>query len=138
LLAWRRESLPVGTIRTAPDAERWRFFTRKGSSPAPRLLCDGGQTLGYLCAAPHPRGLWVEELAAPGVAVERILATLRALAEACQAEYLVGWAWPAAWKASLQVQTRPRAVPMLADLCGDLCLSSQAPNLVHWWSSDHF
>jgi hypothetical protein len=114
-------------VRQARSRSLWRFFRWRGRIHHEWILSDGGRDRGYVIAGPHDplrdlpelgrQGLfWLDEYSAPGIARDRVLATVRALAEREGARLVGTWPRPGDPAGPFTPHARPEALPMIAPL----------------------
>ncbi|APR78405.1 Hypothetical protein A7982_03752 [Minicystis rosea] len=125
--AWRRD-FPT-FLRPARSPAVWRFFRWRSRIRNEWIVRVRGRDAGYLIAGPHDplRDLpspsdvfWLDEAAVPGVAPEKIWATVRALAVKVRAPEVHGWLGPGGAPPGAVKRARPEAFPMIAPLSAAL------------------
>lgn len=130
--AWRQSGARLWLHRSPA---LWRYFRWRNHITGEWILSDGGRDVGYLVAAraspiqdaSDPQGLtrlWVDEWAAPGVAADRVWATVRALAVREGVQAVDGWIPPHQLDARFSVRARTSTLPMIAPLTGGLAVEA--------------
>jgi GNAT superfamily N-acetyltransferase len=138
LRTWYEASYPEDFLRCVRDPALWRYFHWHNSGGEVSILGDGDGDVGYVHLRPAGDVLSVEEWAAPAVSPPRLWATLRTLADAAGASRITGWLRPDQIDARFAPSHRDRAIPMVADLTGDLGLPAIDPQRSHFSPVDHF
>jgi predicted N-acetyltransferase YhbS len=127
--AWRAD--PKAWLRPARSRALYRFFRWRNRIGDVWILSHRGRERGYLMTGPdddardlphphEPRLFWFDEVAAPGVPMPRIWATVRKLARRARAERVRGWLGPHGAPEGASVVPRPMAYPMIAPLVPEL------------------
>lgn len=122
--AWQEER--PGFVRPGRSRAILRYFKWRNGIGG-YVLSDGGRDVGYVFATlddplrdlpedREPGLLWVDEQAAPGVAHERLWATIRAIAEARRAPLVRGWVVPGVKAPPHRLIARTASIAMIAPL----------------------
>ena len=135
---WYQGSFAAGQVRPHRDELRWRFF-RWWNPPDTERVVGEGAGAGYISLGPVERDtLWVEEWAAPGIAPERLWATVRALAVERGCVNVGGWLRREQVGAMFHWTHRSESIPMVALLDERLSLTAPRIASAHFGSIDHF
>ena len=148
LIAWHEASWASSPEALRPMRSRalFRFFRWRNRVADAWILGDAGRDAGYLLAGlddprrdlPEPRPdalLWVDEWSAPGVARARVLATIRAVAEARAAREVGLWLRPGQDPAPFRSTSRTASFPMILPIAPGLTVD---PARDHLGSFEHF
>lgn len=105
ILALHEASWEPKIVRIARKIEHLRFFLFRNSADSVFMLQRQGIDVGYVIAALHDgkrddgvvaneRTLWVDEWAAPGIAIADILGAIRIIARAQSVDRIAAWLSP--------------------------------------------
>lgn len=148
LIAWYEAgwSSAGAMLRSVRSRAIWRYFRWRNRIRGEWILSEGDRDVGYLIAArdeplrdmPDPRApglFWVDEWAAPGVAADRVWATVRALAAREGALDVGAWLPPHQESAYLKPRPRTSAFSMIAPLSPALTVE---PSRAFLGAFEHF
>ena len=140
MFAWHDEGFSGRPwLRPARSPAMWRFFTFRNRLSL-CLLADAGRDVGYLATSSDAATseLWVDEWGAPGIALDRVHATLRAIADRAGLVRVTGWLRPDHAGPPFERSPRPAGVPMIAPLDATWTAASIDPEQAHFGSFDYF
>jgi hypothetical protein len=136
LLAIYDASFAPGWVRMLRSEASWRLAAWRQRSAQTLLLSDQEREVGYLTVSTHEDLLWVVDEALIDTQVDRLWATLRALAEARGAARVAGWLRADHAAGPFAAQPRSCCVPMVAPLDARLAGIGALPT--HLAAFDHF
>ena len=140
MLAWHDEGFGGRPwLRPVRSPAMWRFFTFRNQVSA-CILSDAGHDVGYLASSSDSTTgkLWVDEWSAPGIPLDRIRATLRAVSERDGLAVVTGWLRPDHAGPPFEPSPRPAGIPMIAPLEANWTAASIDPERAHFGSFDYF
>lgn len=136
LRAWYHADAVTADIFPVRSSTLWQFgkwFNRAGDE---LVLNDGKRDVGYINLHSTSQGTRLFEWAAPGVAPERVWATVRRMAEMEGQTRVGGWLRLDRREDWMTVTPRPDAIPMIAPLKDSLAVTANMK--AFFGEIDHF
>ena len=134
-------------MRVVRTPEHLRYFRQRNTADQAWMLCRGGIVVGYVIAAIHDgsrdngtsfssRTLWVDEWAAPAIAISDALGAIRMIAETESAPHVAGWLSP--WHEHPPFVATPRHEPIAMACPLNAPVTTIDPGRTFFGSLDYF
>ena len=147
MIAFHESSWDPTIVRIARTPEHLRYFRFRNTADQAWILSRNNVPVGYVIAAMHDgsrddgveisaRTLWIDEWAAPGIAIADVLGAIRIIAGSQSAERVAGWLSP--WHEHAPFVATPRDEPIAMACPLNAPITTIDPQRTFFGSLDHF
>lgn len=147
IIAFHEASWDPTVVRVVRTPEHLRYFRYRNAADQAWILYRDNAAVGYVIAAIHDgsrddgvvpsvRTLWVDEWAAPGIAIADIFGAIRIIAGSQSAERVAGWLSP--WHEHAPFVATPRHEPIAMACPLNAPITTIHPRQTFFGSLDHF